>query len=75
MSETLHLAQFAAGLRFEDLPRGAVAKAAVLTLQTWGTQLVGSTLPLSRGVHRYAQAQGGAPPHWRGDGSRTASWL
>jgi 2-methylcitrate dehydratase PrpD len=61
MSETLQLAQFATDLRYEDLPAAVVARAEELTLHAWGTQLAGSTLPLSRGVHRYALAQGGVP--------------
>lgn len=59
MSETKQLAEFAAQLRFSDLPPAVVEKAKEFILHAWGVQLAGSTLPLSKSIYRYIRSQGG----------------
>lgn len=61
MDYTRQLSQFAAHLRYADLPQPVIEKAKEIALHAWGLQLAGSTLPWSRAVYRYAQGQGGAP--------------
>src|SRR5580704_19559675 len=46
--ETKALAQFAAGLRYEDIPAPAVAIAKACIVDTVGVVLFGSTMPWSR---------------------------
>ena len=59
MSETRTLAQFAARLRYADLPAAVAGKAQELAQHAWGVQLAGSTLPVSQAACRYVVAQGG----------------
>lgn len=59
MNETRQLAQFATELRYSDLPPPVIEKAKEIVLHAWGVQLAGSTLPWSKAVYRYAEAQGG----------------
>src|SRR5580692_8561646 len=61
--ETKALAQFAAGLRYDDIPAPAVAIAKACIVDTVGVVLFGSTLPWSRIVADYV--------HHVGDGSST----
>jgi 2-methylcitrate dehydratase PrpD len=61
MGATRELARFAVELRYADLPALVIEKAKEIALHAWGVQLAGSTLPWSRSVYRYVQAQGGTP--------------
>src|SRR5580698_6332520 len=56
--ETKALAQFAAGLRYEDIPAPAVAIAKACIVDTVGVVLFGSTLPWSRIVADYVHHVG-----------------
>lgn len=58
---TRPLAEFAAGLRFEDLPEEVVAHVRLATLDALGCCLVGSTLPWTRMLAEQMRADGGAP--------------
>ncbi len=55
------LAEFVAGLRYEDLPESVVAKAKEVALNSWGVQLAASTLDWSKASYRYGRSQGGTP--------------
>ena len=60
---TAALAEFASGLRFEDLPAGVVEKVLLHALDQVGVELAGSTLPFNALVRDYAleeAAPGGA---------------
>ncbi len=59
--ETKALAQFAAGLRYEDIPAPAVAIAKACIVDTVGVVLFGSTMPWSRIVDDYVQHIGDRP--------------
>ena len=61
MTQTRDLATFVSDLRFADLPRPVVEKAAELALHSFGVQLAASTLPWSKSVYRAARDEGGAP--------------
>jgi len=61
--ETKKLAEFAAGLRYEDIPAPAVAMAKACIVDTVGVVAFGSTLPWSRIVDDYV--------HHVGDGRST----
>lgn len=56
--ETKALAEFAAGLRYEDIPAPAVAIAKACIVDTVGVVLFGSTMPWSRIVDDYVQHVG-----------------
>ena len=56
--ETKALAQFAAGLRYEDIPKPAVAIAKACIVDTVGVVLFGSTMPWSKIVDDYVQHVG-----------------
>jgi 2-methylcitrate dehydratase PrpD len=56
--ETKALAQFAAGLRYEDIPAPAVAIAKACIVDTVGVVLFGSTMPWSKIVDDYVQHVG-----------------
>jgi 2-methylcitrate dehydratase PrpD len=56
--ETKALAEFATGLRYEDIPAPAVAIAKACIIDTVGVVLFGSTLPWSRIVDDYVQHVG-----------------
>jgi len=56
--ETKALAQFAAGLRYEDIPALAVAIAKACIVDTVGVVLFGSTMPWSKIVDDYVQHVG-----------------
>lgn len=56
--ETKALAEFAAGLRYEDIPAPAVAIAKACIIDTVGVVLFGSTMPWSRIVDDYVQHVG-----------------
>src|SRR4029077_7724965 len=56
--ETKALAQFAAGLRYEDIPAPAVAIAKACIIDTVGVVLFGSTMPWSKIVDAYVQHVG-----------------
>jgi len=55
------LAQFAAQLKYTDLPEAVITKAKEIALHGWGVQLAGSTLPWAKAVYRYVRDQGGTP--------------
>jgi 2-methylcitrate dehydratase PrpD len=56
--ETKALAEFAAGLRYEDIPTPAIAIAKACIIDTIGVVLFGSTMPWSRIVDDYVQHVG-----------------
>ena len=56
--ETKALAEFAAGLRYEDIPQPAIAIAKACIIDTVGVVLFGSTLPWSKIVDEYVQHVG-----------------
>jgi 2-methylcitrate dehydratase PrpD len=56
--ETKALAEFAAGLRYEDIPAPAIAIAKACIIDTVGVVLFGSTMPWSRIVDDYVQHVG-----------------
>ena len=56
--ETKTLAEFAAQLRYDDIPQPAVAIAKACIIDTVGVVLFGSTLPWSRIVDDYVQHTG-----------------
>ncbi len=55
------MAQFAAQLRFSDLPAPVIDRAKELALHGWGVQLAGSTLAGTRAAYQYVRTQGGVP--------------
>ena len=58
--ETVRLAEYAAGLRYEDLPREVVAAAKDAIIDTIAACICGSALPWSRIVIDYAERTGPA---------------
>ncbi len=58
---TRDLAQFAATLRFEDIPRAAVERIKLSVLDSIGCCLFGATLPWTRQVAALAQAEQAQP--------------
>jgi 2-methylcitrate dehydratase PrpD len=58
---TRDLAQFAAALRFEDIPRGIVEKIKLLALDGIGACIYGATLPWTRKVAELVEREGGRP--------------
>ena len=58
---TRDLAQFAAALRFEDIPREAVECIKLSALDSIGCCLFGATLPWTRKVAALAEAEGAQP--------------
>ncbi|HXC26995.1 MAG TPA: MmgE/PrpD family protein [Stellaceae bacterium] len=56
--ETITLARYAAGLRYEDLPAAVVAKAKDIVADTVAACICGSALPWSRIVIDYAERTG-----------------
>ena len=57
--ETRTLAEFAAGLNYEDIPRPVVERAKDCLIDTIGAAVFGSTMPWSKIVAGYAKANGG----------------
>lgn len=60
MNETKELAQFIAGLRYEDLPSKVVEKAKGLLIDLFGCQLAFSTLPWNKAVFQYTRNKSSA---------------
>jgi 2-methylcitrate dehydratase PrpD len=58
---TRDLARFAAGLRYEDIPREAVERMKLCVLDSIGCCLYGATLPWTRKVAALAEAEGARP--------------
>src|SRR3990172_9774182 len=58
---TRDLAQFAAALRFEDIPREAVEGIKLSVLDSIGCCLFGATLPWTRKVAALAEGEGARP--------------
>jgi len=58
---TRDLAQFAAGLRFEDIPKDAVERIKLSALDSIGCCLFGATLPWTKKVADMAEAEGAKP--------------
>jgi 2-methylcitrate dehydratase PrpD len=58
---TRDLAQFAAALRYEDIPREAVERIKYCVLDSIGCCLFGATLPWTRHVQAMVEAEGGKP--------------
>jgi 2-methylcitrate dehydratase PrpD len=58
---TRDLARFAAGLRFEDLPKDVVERIKLSALDSIGCCLFGATLPWTRKVVELADAEGAKP--------------
>src|SRR5438094_9109313 len=56
--ETVRLAEYAAGLRYEDLPDEVVAAAKDASIDTWAACICGAALPWSRIVIDYAGRTG-----------------
>ena len=71
--ETKALAQFAAALRYEDIPAPAVAIAKACIVDTVGVVLFGSTMPWSRIVTDYVHHIGDGSSTVLGPGFRSAS--
>jgi 2-methylcitrate dehydratase PrpD len=71
--ETKALAEFAANLRYEDIPKPAVAIAKACIIDTIGVVLFGSTLPWSRIVEDYVHHVGDGRSTVIGAGFRRAS--
>src|SRR5215470_3285987 len=68
--ETIRLAEYAAALRYEDLPAAVVRQAKECIVDTVGAIICGSTLPWSRIVIDYAERTGpGGKSHILGRGS------
>ncbi len=57
-NETVRLAEYAAGLRYEDIPPEVVQRAKDCIIDTVAVVVQGSTLPWSRIVAGYAQRIG-----------------
>jgi 2-methylcitrate dehydratase PrpD len=57
-NETVHLARYAAGLRYEDLPAAVVAKAKDVIADTVAACICGADMPWSRIVIDYAERTG-----------------
>ena len=69
--ETIRLAQFASGLRFEDLPVPAIQRAKDSIVDTIATIVFGRSLPWSAMIVAYARRVGdGGRSHILGDGER-----
>jgi 2-methylcitrate dehydratase PrpD len=71
--ETKALAEFAAALRYEDIPKPAVAIAKACIIDTVGVVLFGSTLPWSRIVDDYVHHTGSGTSSVLDKGFRKAS--
>jgi 2-methylcitrate dehydratase PrpD len=71
--ETRTLAEFAAALRYEDIPAPAVAIAKAAIIDTVGVVLFGSTLPWSKIVEDYVHHVGDGASTVLGAGFRKAS--
>src|SRR5213596_1603199 len=68
-NETVQLAEYAAGLRYEDLPAEVVACAKDCIIDTVAACICGSALPWSRIVIDYAERTGpGGTSHILGQG-------
>ena len=68
--ETVRLAEYAAALRYEDLPAEVVRRAKECITDTVAAIICGSALPWSRIVIRYAERTGpGGRSHILGSGS------
>ena len=61
--ETKALAEFAAALRYDDIPEPAVAIAKACIIDTVGVVLFGSTLPWSKIVDDYVHHVGNGAEH------------
>ncbi len=61
MNETRDLAKWIVGLKYRDIPDEVIAKAKVLILDSFGSQLGGSVQPSLKMVLRYARMEGGTP--------------
>src|ERR1700685_944669 len=57
-NETIRLAEYAAGLRFEDLPPHVVQRAKDCITDTVAVIVLGNALPWSQIISRYAQSSG-----------------
>src|ERR1700730_1552445 len=57
-NETVELARYAAGLRYDDLPPAVVAKAKDVIADTVAACICGSDMPWSRSVIDYAERHG-----------------
>src|SRR6185503_16313076 len=57
-NETVRLAEYAAGLRFEDLPAAVVQRAKDCITDTVAVIVLGNGLPWSQIISRYAQSIG-----------------
>jgi 2-methylcitrate dehydratase PrpD len=69
-NETVRLAQYAAALRYEDLPPPVVQQAKECIIDTVAAAICGSTMPWSRIVADYAERTGpGGKSHILGRGS------
>ncbi|UCF76658.1 MAG: MmgE/PrpD family protein [Betaproteobacteria bacterium] len=60
-SSTRLLADFAATLRFEQIPPDVLARAKLSLLDTLGCCLLGSTCPPARKLHEFFRSEGGRP--------------
>jgi 2-methylcitrate dehydratase PrpD len=70
VGETIRLAEYAAGLRYEDLPTEVIAAAKDAIIDTIAACICGSALPWSRIVIDYAERTGpGGASHILGRGS------
>src|SRR5438552_5044517 len=70
VGETIRLAEYAAGLHYEDLPKGVVAAAKDAIIDTVAACICGSALRWSRIVIDYAERTGpGGTSHILGRGS------
>jgi 2-methylcitrate dehydratase PrpD len=58
-NETIRLAEYAAGLRYEDLPPHVVQRAKDCITDTFAVIVLGNALPWSQIISRYAQSIGG----------------
>ena len=61
VNETRDLAKWIVGLRYRDIPEEVIAKAKVLILDSFGSQLGGSVQPSLKAVLRYVRMEGGTP--------------
>ena len=70
VGETVRLADYAAGLRYEDLPKEVIAAAKDAIIDTIAACICGSALPWSRIIIDYAERTGpGGASHILGRGS------
>ena len=58
-NETIRLAEYAAGLRYEDLPSQVIQRAKDCIIDTVAVIVLGNALPWSQIISRYAQSIGG----------------